>query len=44
MTVPGRYGLRRYNTDEGVRTAWENLLRRFKARYPNKRIVSHWVR
>jgi hypothetical protein len=29
----------RYNTDEGVRTAWENLLRRFKARYPNKRMV-----
>jgi hypothetical protein len=29
----------RYNTDEGVRTAWENFLRRFKARYPNKRMV-----
>ena len=29
----------RYNTDEGMRTAWENLLRRFKARYPNKRMV-----
>jgi hypothetical protein len=29
----------RYNSDEGVRTAWENLLRRFKARYPNKKMV-----
>jgi hypothetical protein len=29
----------RYNTDEGVRTAWENMIRRFKARYPNKRLV-----
>ena len=29
----------RYNSDEGVRTAWENLLKRFKARYPNKRMV-----
>jgi hypothetical protein len=29
----------RYSTNEGVRTAWENMLTRFKARYPNKRII-----
>jgi hypothetical protein len=29
----------RYTTEEGVLTAWENLLRRFKARYPNKKVV-----
>jgi hypothetical protein len=29
----------RYTTEEGVVTAWENLLRRFKARYPNKKIL-----
>ena len=37
--APGDSVCNRYNTDEGVRTAWENLLRKFKARYPNKRIV-----
>lgn len=29
----------RYSTDEGVRTAWENMLTRFKARYPHKKMV-----
>ena len=29
----------RYNTDEGVRTAWERFLTRFKAKYPNKKIL-----
>jgi hypothetical protein len=36
---PGDAVCTRYTTDEGVRTAWENLLRRFRARYPNKRLV-----
>ncbi|HEY3065444.1 MAG TPA: hypothetical protein VGL09_06605 [Methylomirabilota bacterium] len=29
----------RYNTDEGVISAWEALLAKFKARWPNKKIV-----
>jgi hypothetical protein len=29
----------RYNTDEGVRTAWEQFLARFKAKYPTKKIL-----
>lgn len=29
----------RYATDEGVRTAWEHMLDRFKARWPNKRVL-----
>ena len=29
----------RYNTVEGVQAAWENLLKRWNARWPNKRLV-----
>lgn len=29
----------RYITDEGVRTAWENFLKRWRARYPNKKLA-----
>jgi hypothetical protein len=37
--APADFVCTRYNTEEGVLTAWENLLRRFKARYPNKKMV-----
>lgn len=29
----------RYTTDEGVMSAWENMLTKFKARWPNKRMI-----